>query len=753
MHRTSLILPVVAGLLLAGLPVRAEISGFQLNKIEGVGDLEGKLNGRLVDDQQVSYADCLVYLAGAVAVQDGGECSTDAECTADLARPVCAVVDGKAACVECLTSADCVGGDKPFCDVGTHACSAPPVAGECAWDFDCKKDPAKPACGLAHADGGKQWTCMACTDDMHCLEGMVCSTVGGAPACVADEEPAECVACSDPTPACALLSGTWTCVECVVTGDCTQTRPGTVCDLGTRKCIAAPADDGCAVTPTLCTKDKPLCAVVGSQWTCVACVTQSDCGSSGPMFTCDQATHVCVDACLMCAGSCLPVGGEWTCVGCVDSTDCDAPQTCDPATHLCVIPPVVGDCVSTSDCQGSGNCLLYYGAWTCLECSDDRDCTADATKPACATAGGSLKCVQCASDSDCTEGTCDTATHTCGAGSTSTPGTKPKILIRWSLSPSSGYDYAIRGGSCSDTGGIGDAPTDSCFDVVTKQPLPGSTNNEFTLDLRKLIGDTCTSGDTGEASLYFFIQYGDDATTKEVEVVKFEWDYEPPDQPQNLQVSAGEGNLKVTWEDDSGSGADHYKVYWSDEQFDGDTLDKASSKGSITAKTYQISGLEVGTTYFVGVTAVDEVGNESELPELLNGTPISVDDFWEHYQKSGGQEEGGFCFVATAAWGSPLQPSVALLRTFRDRALLTSPWGRSLVGMYYTWGPPAARYIKDRPVLRFAARVALLPAVGVAWLTVRASGLERLGITLALAAAAAWWWRRRRAAVRPGRVA
>lgn len=74
-----------------------------------------------------------------------------------------------------------------------------------------------------------------------------------------------------------------------------------------------------------------------------------------------------------------------------------------------------------------------------------------------------------------------------------------------------------------------------------------------------------------------------------------------------------------------------------------------------------------------------------------------------------GVESG--CFVATAAWGSDLEPEVLALRRFRDRALLPHAPGRWLVGRYYRWSPPAARWIARHQSARAAARLALRPVV------------------------------------------
>ena len=70
-----------------------------------------------------------------------------------------------------------------------------------------------------------------------------------------------------------------------------------------------------------------------------------------------------------------------------------------------------------------------------------------------------------------------------------------------------------------------------------------------------------------------------------------------------------------------------------------------------------------------------------------------------------------FCFIATAAYGTPWQPNVRVLREFRDRWLLTNAPGRAFVAFYYRNSPPLARWIVARPWARALTRDLLTPVV------------------------------------------
>lgn len=72
---------------------------------------------------------------------------------------------------------------------------------------------------------------------------------------------------------------------------------------------------------------------------------------------------------------------------------------------------------------------------------------------------------------------------------------------------------------------------------------------------------------------------------------------------------------------------------------------------------------------------------------------------------------GGGCFIATAAFGTPMASEVRLLSLFRDRFLLTNAPGRSFVALYYKYSPPIADHLRQHEVLKKVVRVGLYPLI------------------------------------------
>ncbi|MCZ7677393.1 MAG: hypothetical protein M5U28_00895 [Sandaracinaceae bacterium] len=72
------------------------------------------------------------------------------------------------------------------------------------------------------------------------------------------------------------------------------------------------------------------------------------------------------------------------------------------------------------------------------------------------------------------------------------------------------------------------------------------------------------------------------------------------------------------------------------------------------------------------------------------------------------------CFVATAAWGTPMAGEIGALRRLRDRHLRTNALGRAFVRGYEAVGPYLAGVIREDEDLRAAARSLLSPIVALA---------------------------------------
>ncbi len=79
--------------------------------------------------------------------------------------------------------------------------------------------------------------------------------------------------------------------------------------------------------------------------------------------------------------------------------------------------------------------------------------------------------------------------------------------------------------------------------------------------------------------------------------------------------------------------------------------------------------------------------------------------------QGGGTSGKSGCFIATAAFGSPIEPHVMSLRHFRDTHLLTSYPGRIFVNLYYRISPPIASFISHSRPLRTVTCMILLPVV------------------------------------------
>jgi len=107
----------------------------------------------------------------------------------------------------------------------------------------------------------------------------------------------------------------------------------------------------------------------------------------------------------------------------------------------------------------------------------------------------------------------------------------------------------------------------------------------------------------------------------------------------------------------------------------------------------------------------------------------------------------GWCFIATAAYGTSMAEEIEILREFRDEYLLTNPVGQALVEFYYGVSPPIAEFITEHPSLKPIVRAGLLPAVAMSNAAVNITPAEKTaiaGLLVLLSVTLAVWATRRR---------
>jgi hypothetical protein len=116
-----------------------------------------------------------------------------------------------------------------------------------------------------------------------------------------------------------------------------------------------------------------------------------------------------------------------------------------------------------------------------------------------------------------------------------------------------------------------------------------------------------------------------------------------------------------------------------------------------------LAGLKQATHYQVRVTARDRTCGQfgsAALAEIT--TPVRTFSTVSP------------CFVASAAYGTPLAAEIGVLRMLRDRQLANHALGRALIDLYYSVGPKLAAPVREHAWLAWGVRGILWPVVTLA---------------------------------------
>jgi hypothetical protein len=167
--------------------------------------------------------------------------------------------------------------------------------------------------------------------------------------------------------------------------------------------------------------------------------------------------------------------------------------------------------------------------------------------------------------------------------------------------------------------------------------------------------------------------------------------------------------------------------------------------GEGTFAYYEGTVVPLSATPDIGYQFVNWSGDVSSIanPNAAS-TTITMNS---SHSVNGNFSMSGGCFIATAAYGTPMAEEIQILRDFRDEYLLTNLVGEAFVEFYYRVSPPIAEFITEHPSLKPIVRAGLAPAVALSTIAVKTSLAEKaaaIGLLVLFSVALAIWATRRR---------
>jgi hypothetical protein len=128
----------------------------------------------------------------------------------------------------------------------------------------------------------------------------------------------------------------------------------------------------------------------------------------------------------------------------------------------------------------------------------------------------------------------------------------------------------------------------------------------------------------------------------------------------------------------------------------------------------------VQSAYYWSSTTNADITTTAWRVYMSDGSAVSEDKSYSYYvwpvRDATAEEEGASeCFIATAAYGSPIEPNVNILRKFRDRFLRVNVVGKGFLRPYNTYSPPSTDFNSNNYYLRVIIYLSMLPIVGLSW--------------------------------------
>jgi hypothetical protein len=136
----------------------------------------------------------------------------------------------------------------------------------------------------------------------------------------------------------------------------------------------------------------------------------------------------------------------------------------------------------------------------------------------------------------------------------------------------------------------------------------------------------------------------------------------------------------------------------------------AGEEGTPLSAATMLSATDTNGAYVQRTTTMQSPPGTTHLRIRLLGTGWN-EGAEVRFDEIGFYPVTGYCFIATAAYGTETASQLNILRDFRDQVLLKNALGSRFVAAYYKLSPPVAAFIVKNDFLRAVVREVLVDPV------------------------------------------